>query len=147
MREVKVYTIGFTKKSAAEFFNLLISNRVKKIIDIRLNNSSQLAGFTKGKDLAYFLKTISNIEYVHKPEYAPTKELLNDYKKGKTKWADYETAYLELLHKRHILDDIDYSIFENACLLCSEPTAEKCHRRLFANYLSENNSHIKVIHI
>ena len=142
-----LYTIGFTKKTAEEFFNKLIENRVKKVIDIRLNNSSQLAGFAKGKDLKYFLKTIGNIDYTYNPEFAPTKELLDDYKKKIINWEEYKIKYNEILDKRQILSNVDFFIFKDACLLCSEPTSDKCHRRLLAEYLAWNNNNIHVKHL
>lgn len=142
-----LYTIGFTKKSAKEFFEKLINHNIRKVIDIRLNNSSQLAGFTKGNDLKYFLKTIANIGYIHLPEYAPSKELLNNYKQKNISWEDYENQYLSILENRQILKNIDYSIFNDACLLCSEPTADKCHRRLLSEYLANKHKDMKIVHI
>lgn len=144
---MNLYTIGFVKKSAEEFFGQLIKNNVKRIIDIRLNNKSQLAGYTKNKDLKYFLSTIGKIDYIHKIEFAPTKELLNSYKKKHMTWDDYEIKYNEILEERKILENIDYVLFDNACLLCSEPTAKNCHRRLLAEYLAKHNNQINVIHI
>lgn len=144
---LKLFTIGFTKKSAKEFFRLLIQNGVKRIIDVRLNNKSQLAGFTKSEDLQYFLKTIGDIEYIHKPNYAPTKELLDAYKNKKIDWDEYELKYFNILKDRNILKNIDYSIFNNACLLCSEATPEQCHRRLFSEYLKKQNKLINLIHL
>lgn len=135
------------KKSAEEFFGQLIKNNVKRVIDIRLNNKSQLAGYTKNRDLKYFLGTIGNIDYIHKVKFAPTKELLNSYKKKLITWDDYEKKYNEILEERKILDNIDYALFDKACLLCSEPTAKNCHRRLLAEYLARHNNLINVIHI
>jgi len=144
---LNLYTIGFVKKSAEEFFGQLVKNNIKRVIDIRLNNKSQLAGYTKNKDLKYFLITIWNIDYIHKVEFAPTKELLNSYKKKLITWDDYEKKYNEILEERKILENIDYALFDNACLLCSEPTAKNCHRRLLAEYLAKHNKPINVIHI
>ena len=129
----KIYTIGFTKKSAEKFFGLLVDNSVQKIIDVRLNNSSQLAGFTKGDDLKFFLKAIGDIGYVHADIFAPTKEILDDYKKGKIDWNTYELRYDELMQKRKVGEYIankGTQYWENACLLCSEELPEQCHRRL-----------------
>ncbi len=147
MSDINIYTIGFTQKSAEDFFNLLISNHIKKLVDIRLNNSSQLAGFTKGRDLKYFLSVIGNIEYIHAPEYAPSKELLNDYKQKRIEWSIYENRYNELLSQRQVISSIDFADFHNACLLCSESTAEYCHRRLFVEYLKIHHSTIKIKHL
>ena len=144
---MKLYTIGFTKKTASEFFMLLMRNEVIKIIDIRLNNKSQLAGFAKGGDLKYFLNEIGNIGYVHMLEYAPTKGLLDSYRKKTIDWKEYDIAYKKILKQREIIKDIDYSIFNDACLLCSEETPQNCHRRLLAEYLTEHNKEIQIIHL
>lgn len=139
-------TIGFSGKSAEEFFTILKKNDVSRLIDIRLNNKSQLAGFTNVKHLPYFLK-LHNINYFHKPEYAPTKELLDGYKKKIINWEEYEAIYKKLLIQRNVLIDIDWDIFKNSTLLCSEPTAEKCHRRLLAEYLKKENKNLNVRHL
>lgn len=144
---MNLYTIGFVKKSAKDFFDILKNNGIIKVIDIRLNNKSQLAGFTKKEDLQFFLKAICNIDYVHIEQYAPTKELLKTYKKKKIDWEEYEKEYTAILDRRNILNNIDYSIFENACLLCSEPTAQQCHRKLLAEYLARGNREITIIHL
>lgn len=144
---MKLYTIGFVKKNAEDFFNILKKNHIKTLIDTRVNNKSQLAGFTKQDDLRYFLTTITCINYVHKPEYAPTKVLLKDYREKKVTWQEYEKIYINLLEERKILEDIDYLQFDKACFLCSEATADKCHRRLLAEYLQKSNGKITVIHL
>lgn len=144
---MKLYTIGFTKKSARDFFETLVANNVEKLIDIRLNNKSQLAGFAKSADLKYFLKKIANIEYEHRPEFAPTEDLLKKYQKKEVGWGEYEQQYKKILDERDILKNLDYSILDNAVLLCSEPTADKCHRRLLAEYLSNNNNEIEFVHL
>ena len=144
---MNLYTIGFTKKSAEEFFNILIKNSVSRIIDTRLNNRSQLAGFTKEEDLKYFLKKISNIDYVYMPQWAPTDEILNGYRKKIISWEEYEKKYTDILKVRNVLEKLDFSILENACLLCSEDKPEHCHRRLLAEYLARHNNSIKIIHL
>lgn len=144
---MKLFTIGFTKKDAKTFFGLLIKNNVKTVIDIRLNNHSQLAGFTKGNDLAYFLEKIAGIGYVHCIQAAPEENLLKNWQKGAISWSQYETSYKDILVKRNIIDKIDKTILENGCLLCSEPTAEQCHRRLFAKYLQEKIPELEIVHI
>jgi len=141
-----IYTIGFSGKSAEEFFELLLKNNVKKLIDIRLNNSSQLSGFANIKHLPYFLK-LHNIEYEYKDIFAPTKELLSGYKDGKIDWTEYEKIYLGILKDREILKNIDIKIFKESVLLCSEPTASMCHRRLLAEYLQKNFSNINIKHL
>jgi len=136
---LNLYTIGFTKKTAEEFFSLLKDNQIKKVIDIRLNNSSQLAGFSKGNDLRYFLNDFFNIEYIHDSDLAPSKQLLDDYKGKKITWQQYETAFQGLLEERKTKEMLDRkysSTFDGACLLCSEETADKCHRRLVAEYIN-----------
>lgn len=143
---MSLFTIGFSQKSAEEFFNILNSNNVIRLIDIRLNNKSQLAGFTNVKHLPYFLK-IHNIDYLYRPDFAPTKELLNVYKNKTISWKEYEVKYNEILVRRKIIKKIDWNIFEDSVLLCSEPTAEQCHRRLLAEYLAQNNSEIKIKHL
>jgi uncharacterized protein (DUF488 family) len=133
---MKIYTIGFTKKSAAEFFGILQSNGIRRLVDVRLNNVSQLAGFAKRDDLRYFLHAICGAEYVHEPLLAPTQEMLDAYKKTKGSWQDYATQFLELMVERRIESVIAPALFDvPAVLLCSEPAAEQCHRRLVVEYL------------
>lgn len=144
---IKVFTIGFTKKTAEHFFELLKKNGVKKIVDIRIKNSSQLAGFAKGHDLAYFLKVIANIEYIHITDFAPTKELLLDYKNKKIDWLTYEYLYRNLIIQRNILSKYNVSTFDNACFLCSEETPEQCHRRLLVEFIKEKKTDIQIIHL
>jgi len=143
---MNLYTIGFSQKTAEEFFKALKRNNVARLIDIRLNNKSQLAGFANAKHLPYFLK-IHNIEYVYRPDLAPTKELLEGYKKKSISWNEYEDQYINILIKRKIIDKVDWSVFDNAVLLCSEPTAENCHRRLLAEYLAKNNTGTNIKHL
>lgn len=142
-----VFTIGFTKKNARTFFELLKQAGVKRLIDIRLNNESQLAGFTKKDDLGYFLKEIANIEYSHRPEFAPTKDILDNYKKKKITWADYEQSFLSLLKERQVENLITAAELDNACLLCSEPKADMCHRRLVSEYLQDKLGTIDIKHL
>lgn len=149
---MNIYTIGFTKKSAEEFFNIIMNNNIEIIIDVRVNNSSQLSAFTKAKDLSYFLKKIANIKYKHIPEFAPTKEILNDYKKKILNWKEYEIKFNELMLKRNIVVIFNKKIndaYDKICLLCSEPTSENCHRRLVAEFIQKNykKNAIKIKHI
>lgn len=144
---MNLFTIGFTKKTAQDFFELLIKNDVKRVIDIRLNNKSHLAGFAKQENLQYFLKKIGNIEYIHLLKGAPTKELLNDYKKKNISWEEYERKYFDILENRNIVNEIDFSILDKACLLCSEAKPEYCHRRLFAEYLAKHKKEINISHL
>lgn len=143
----KVYTIGFTQKTAEEFFNRLKSSDVKLLIDVRLNNNSQLAGFTKKEDLKYFLKVINNIEYIHLPKLAPTKEILYEYKKERGSWEVYEKKFLNLMRERKI-ENMSREIISNGCLLCSESKPHFCHRRLVLEYLNEKwDESFEVIHL
>ena len=143
---MNIYTIGFTQKNAETFFKLLVENKVECLIDVRLNNVSQLAGFTKANDLKYFLKQIGNITYIHNTNYAPTKDILDNYKKNKISWAEYEKLYLNLISKRQVEKVFikDVQQFNNVCLLCSEPTAQFCHRRLLAEYLKKNIDNVSI---
>lgn len=141
-----LYTIGFAGKNAEDFFSILIKNKVHNLIDIRLNNKSQLAGFANAKHLPYFLK-LHKIKYEYKPEYAPTKELLNGYKNKNITWKEYKNIYIEILKEKNITKDIEWGVFDNAVLLCSESTAEKCHRRLLAEFLRKANSALKIKHL
>lgn len=131
-----LYTIGYTEKSAQQFFSLLKSSTANKLIDIRLHNTSQLAGFTKKADLIFFLKTILNWEYLEAAILAPTKDILADYKHKKITWNEYEIKYLALLHKRKAEQCIKRDVLENSVLLCSEHLPDHCHRRLAAEYLN-----------
>ena len=141
-----IYTIGFAQKSAEDFFKLLTKNKVKKLVDIRLNNKSQLAGFANAKHLPYFLK-LHNIEYEYKIELAPSKKLLKDYKDKLVSWDEYVEIYKQLLIERDVLKDISFEELDNIVLLCSEPTAEQCHRRLMAEYLANNFKMITIKHL
>ena len=144
-----IYTIGFTKKSAEDFFELLKQHRVELMIDIRLNNKSQLAGFSKGSDLRYFLREICGANYVHCPEYAPTKELLSAYQAGNTSWSEYERVFDQLMESRkdYLSFLQKYSRFSRVCLLCSEPTPERCHRRLVAEKIAATDPSVEIIHL
>ncbi|MBC8420502.1 MAG: DUF488 domain-containing protein [Pseudomonadota bacterium] len=147
MNQIRLFTIGFTKKSAEQFFTKLSKAGVKRVIDIRLNNVSQLAGFAKQEDLRYFLKTICNIDYLHIPEFAPTKEIMDAYKKKKGDWAVYEKGFMALLAERKPEKSIARGQFDRGCLLCSEYTPDNCHRRLVADYLNRKWGDIEVVHI
>jgi len=146
--KAKVSTIGFTKTTAGGFFERLLEANVKKVVDVRLHNTSQLAGFAKADDLAYFLKKIGGIEYVHQPMLAPTDLMLKAYKKKKGDWHVYEQSFLGLMSERHIEDRFKAEMFEGACLLCSEATPHHCHRRLVCEYLNEKwNGALEVRHL
>lgn len=142
-----LYTVGFSGKDAKTFFELLKLNKIQTVIDVRLNNVSQLAGYTKKNDLAYFLDKICAIKYLHLPILAPTKEILDDYKNKKMPWADYESKYMRLINERKVETRLMEIDFINACLLCSEKTAEQCHRRLAGNIIKDMHNIDKVIHL
>lgn len=146
---MKIFTMGFTQKSAEQFFGLISKNRIELLIDVRLNNQSQLAGFTKGRDLDFFLKELCNCRYEHNITFAPTKEILNDYKKQQISWQDYVIQYNALIEERNVKKIFleKYVEFNTILLLCSEVTAEYCHRRLLAEKLEQSIAGIKVVHL
>jgi uncharacterized protein (DUF488 family) len=145
---MKIFTIGFTKKPAETFFTKLKSAGVKRLVDVRLNNVSQLAGFTKKDDLRYFTKAICNIEYVHVPDLAPTAAILDPYKKQKNgDWPLYERQFLDLMRARHIEDKLSHDLLDGGCLLCSEEKPHHCHRRLVAEYLNDKWGNVEIEHI
>jgi uncharacterized protein (DUF488 family) len=145
---VEVFTIGFTQKKAAEFFGLLKGTGIKRLVDVRLNNVSQLAGFSKRDDLEYFLAELCGAEYLHEPLLAPEHEMLDAYKKLKGSWADYERRFLDLMADRSIESRIGRELFAvPTALLCSEPTAEHCHRRLVLEYLQGKWGDLEVVHL
>jgi uncharacterized protein (DUF488 family) len=129
---MKIFSIGFTKKPAAAFFNSLKAAGVARLIDVRLNNTSQLAGFTKKNDLSYFAREICGIDYVHLPELAPTAPMLDEYRKSKGDWGIYERRFLDLMTERHVETTLSPATLDGACLLCSEEKPHHCHRRLVA---------------
>jgi len=145
---MEVYTTGFTKKTAAQFFGSLRQAGIKRLVDVRLNNSSQLAGFAKKEDLAFFLKEICGMEYLHEPLLAPTQDMLDTYKKQRGSWSNYEQSFLALMQERKVEERIDPKLFAiPTVLLCSEVTAEHCHRRLVLEYLREKWGEIEIIHL
>jgi len=135
---VKVSTIGFTKKSAQKFFTLLRDSGARTLIDVRLNNVSQLAGFAKKDDLRFFLAELCGIEYVHAPQLAPQKEALKAYQDGRMTWQNYEAEFIELMAKRGVERSLDKRIIDDGCLLCSEDKPHQCHRRLVVEYLKDS---------
>jgi len=143
-----LFTIGFTKKNAEDFFELLKKNHVKTVIDVRISNSSQLAGFAKGNDLTYFLQQIGGISYRHIVDFAPTKELLSDYRAGKVDWEKYTKVFTELMTHRSINNRYRVTDFDNCCFLCSEETPEMCHRRLLAEHLRlQDPDNVRIVHL
>jgi uncharacterized protein (DUF488 family) len=145
---MEIYTIGFTQTTAEHFFSRLANAGVRRLLDVRLNNSSQLAGFAKARDLPYFLETLVGATYYHEPLLAPTQELLDDYKKRGGDWATYESRFLELMASREIEVKLSPAEFGTAtALLCSEATAEHCHRRLVCDYLGNRWHDVQAVHL
>ena len=145
---MEIYSIGFTQKSAREFFGTLKANAIERLLDVRLNNTSQLAGFAKQSDLPYFLREICGAAYEHEPLLAPTQEILDAFKKHKGSWDAYTEAYLALIRARKVESALSRDSFEKkTVLLCSEPTAEHCHRRLALEYLQEHWNNVAISHL
>lgn len=145
---MEIYSIGFTQRSAEEFFETLNAAGIKRLLDVRLKNTSQLAGFAKRDDLAYFMRSICKALYEHEPLLAPTDEMLDGYRKGAQSWMEYETAYLRLLRERDVARRLDRESFSApTALLCSERTAEHCHRRLAMEYLGDAWGDLELVHL
>jgi uncharacterized protein (DUF488 family) len=137
LAKAAVSTIGFTKTTAEGFFERLLSSGVRKVVDVRLHNTSQLAGFAKADDPAYFLKKIGGIEYGRQPLLAPTDAMLKAYRNDKGDWGAYEKQFLTLMAERQVENKLKPSMLDGACLLCSEATPHHCHRRLVCEYLND----------
>ena len=144
---MRIYTIGFTRKSAERFFGLLRDAGTKRVVDVRLNNVSQLAGFAKRNDLEYFLRRICGMDYIHFASLAPTKEMLAEYRKGRSSWQDYEKRFNDLMVARRIEEEMDPEILADGCLLCSEDKPHHCHRRLVAEYLKDRWGNVEITHL
>lgn len=145
---MEIFTIGFTQSSAEHFFGRIRRAGVRRLVDVRLNNVSQLAAFAKRDDLAYFLRELCDAEYVHEPLLAPTQDILDAYKKHKGDWSVYEPQFLKLMEERHIEDELAPSDFETpSVLLCSEATPEHCHRRLVVEYLQRKWPKVRIVHL
>jgi uncharacterized protein (DUF488 family) len=144
----ETFTIGFTKTSAKNFFGRIRSSGASSVIDVRLNNTSQLSGFAKSKDLEFFLKELSNSSYVHMPILSPEAPYLGAYRKGEMSWSSYESYFNDLMYRRRVEHKLSFSMLQGACLLCSEDTPHKCHRRLVCEYLNKHwNGALKVVHL
>jgi uncharacterized protein (DUF488 family) len=145
---MKVYSIGFTKKTAAEFFTALRRAEIRRLLDVRLHNSSQLAGFSKRDDLAFFLKELCGATYLHEPLLTPTPDLLDGIRKKRIGWQEYEPRFLSLLAERAVERKVDRALFHiPTVLLCSEVTAARCHRRLVLEYLREKWGGLDIVHL
>ena len=144
---MQIFTIGFTKKSAQKFFDAVKKSGAKKIVDVRLNNVSQLAGFAKRDDLAYFAKEVCGIGYVHLTALAPTQDMLDEYKKNGGDWSTYENRFLDLMEKRKIENTIPKEAIAEGCLLCSEDKPHHCHRRIVAEYFKRHWGDVEISHL
>ena len=144
---MNVFTIGFTRKPARRFFELVRLSGAKRIVDVRLNNASQLSAFAKKDDLAFFLAEICGVEYVHAPNLAPTADMLKAYRKGQMDWMTYERQFLDLMRERRIEETMPERLVADACLLCSEDQPHRCHRRLVAEYLRDRWGGINIDHL
>ena len=144
---VHIYTIGFTKKSAQTFFGLLQESGASELLDVRLNNVSQLAGFAKRDDLQFFLKEICDMGYSHLTSLAPTQAMLDAFKKRNGDWATYEQDFLALMRERRIEHTLDPASLDNSVLLCSEEKPHRCHRRLVAEYLANHWAEVSIWHL
>ncbi|MDX6625154.1 MAG: hypothetical protein QOE56_143 [Solirubrobacterales bacterium] len=147
---MEIFTIGFTKTTAENFFGRLKSNRIERLLDVRLNNRSQLAGFAKRDDLIYFLWALVGARYEEAPLLAPSQDILDRYKKKNAmSWPEYESRFLSLMHERAIEKNLDPLDFEQqrTVLLCSEATEHHCHRRLVGDYLAEHWNDVRIVHL
>jgi len=144
---VQLFTIGFAQTSAKDFFTLLRNSKVKRVVDVRLNNTSQLSGFSKKDDLRFFLREVCGIDYVHVPDLAPTQEILDAYKKHKGSWDVYEQEFNSLMSKRAIEKSLPREVLDGGCLLCSEKKPHHCHRRLVAEYLANAWREVSTQHL
>lgn len=145
---MRLYTIGFTQKSAKQFFNLLQTNAVQVVVDTRLRPDSQLSGFAKQRDLPYFLQALIGCGYQHETQMTPTDGLLDQYCKDKS-WVNYEVNFKALLHERDLINHLERDWWEqhSACLLCSEHEPDHCHRRLVAEYLASYWPTLEIVHL
>ncbi len=145
---MEVYTIGFARRSAEGFFQTLRRAGIRLLVDVRLNNTSQLAGFTKKNDLAFFLRELCGADYRHEPSLAPTGELLDEYTKKRIGWEEYERRFFALLEERHVEDRLERGMFAGpTVLLCSEAGPERCHRRLVLEYLDGKWGGLEIVHL
>lgn len=145
---MEIYTIGFTQTTAQRFFRRLKDARIERLLDVRLHNSSQLAGFAKAQDLPYFLEQLVGASYEHDPRLAPTQEILDAFKKRKGDWSTYEQEFLALMRGRDVARLLQPAAFERrTALLCSEAEPHHCHRRLVVEYLADAWPNIRAVHL
>ena len=146
---MEIYTIGFTQTSAEHFFERLKQAGIRRLIDVRLNNRSQLAGFAKRGDLPFFLRELCGADYEHEVLLAPDQSILDAYKKrGEMPWSEYEERFFELMRTRQVEQQLSRESFHAAtALLCSEATPEHCHRRLVVEYLAQHWPEVRAVHL
>lgn len=142
-----IHTIGFTKKAAAEFFGMLRASGARRVVDVRLRNTSGLAGFTKRRDLPWFLRELCGMDYLHLPRLAPTGHLLDAYRNGETRWPQYEEEFLRLMERRLVHVGVPREVVDGSVLLCSEESPERCHRRLVAEHLQRRWRDVEIVHL
>lgn len=142
-----IYTVGFTNKPARAFFQMLRDSSARSLVDVRLNNIPPLAGFAQGDDLAYFLNTICEMEYVHEPLLAPNNDMLDDYMNHGASWGSYERRFRNLMRERRVEKMVSQALVDNSVLLCSEEKPARCHRRLVAEYLKEHWGDVQIRHL
>jgi uncharacterized protein (DUF488 family) len=147
MNRIQLFTIGFSEKAAEDFFTALIDAKVQRLLDVRLKNSSHLAGFARDKHLPFFLKRIANIEYVHLPILAPTEYLFRGFKQKTISWDTYEKKFIPMLCDRKVEERVPIELLNQGCLLCSEVKASHCHRRLVAEYFANKFGNIEIVHL
>jgi uncharacterized protein (DUF488 family) len=145
---MEIYTIGFTQTNAEHFFDRLVQAKIERLLDVRLKNVSQLAGFAKAQDLPYFLDKLAGVTYEHEPLLAPSEDLLAAYRDRTLTWENYERGFLWLMEDREIQTVLTREDFDaRTVLLCSEATAECCHRRLLGEYLAEHWNDLRMEHL
>jgi uncharacterized protein (DUF488 family) len=145
---LEIYTIGSTQSTAEHFFGRLSEAGVERVVDVRLSNSSQLAGFAKAQDLQYFLRRLIDVDYVYEPLLAPTQEIRDAYRKQKGSWEEYADSFMALMKERSIENRLDPRAFETpTALLCSEASADRCHRSLVVAYLAQHWDDVSAVNL
>lgn len=144
---MRLFTIGFTKKKTREFFGLLSDSGATALVDIRLRNRSQLAGFAKRDDLEFFLSEICDMHYRQELILTPTEQALRDYQHGAVSWEQYAAEYVRLLEGRQVEAVLSPADLNEAVLLCSEASPDRCHRRLAAEYLASAWGDTGIVHL
>ncbi len=144
---MKVFTIGFSRKNTEQFFTRLREPGLLRVVDIRLYNKGPSAGFTNRNDLPFLLRQVNQMDYVHRLDMAPNEALMDDQRTNGVDYLKYKKEFRELLTDRRIETNVPKELIDGGCLLCSEPSAEFCHRRLVAEYLKEKWGDLEIIHL